>query len=339
MPAPLRIGFIGCGRAAATLHLPALERVDGVEAVAVADVDERRARELAAAHRIPRVHRDAGALARDEDVDLVAVCTPPHEHAAAAHAALEAGRHVLVEKPLCLEPDEADALVEAAAVRPGRLCAVGFNLRLHRQVVAARAAIAEGRLGRVRMVRTHWTAGAPPHGRRASGAALWEMGVHHLDLWRHLTGEEPREIAATGHEHALVMSATTDGGTVLATTVADGTSGSNELELVGENGRLTLTLYRGDGPHWAPAGGAVGGVAVRLRDALRGTWSLPRQALAARAGGDYLLSFAAQWHALGRALRDGGAPPADFEDGRRVVALAHAAEASLRAGREVEVRA
>jgi predicted dehydrogenase len=312
--------------------------------VALADVDEARARELAEEHGIARVHRDAAALAADDGVDLVAVCTPPLHHASPAHAALEAGRHLLVEKPLCLDLDEADALVRAAADRPDRVCAVGFNLRRHRQVVAARKALAEGRLGRLAMVRTHWTSAARPPGWRASaaegGVALWEMGVHHLDLWRHLTGEEPRRIRATGEEGALVMSAVTEGGTLLATTLADGTSDANEVELVGERGRLTLTLYRGDGPRWVPAGQAEGGVGVRVGTAARAALTLPRQALAARAGGDYVLSFAAEWEALARAVRgEAAAPPATFEDGRRAVALALAAQSALRAGDEVEMGA
>ena len=103
-------------------------------------------------------------------------------------------------------------------------------------------ALAQGRIGRLLHIRTHWTAAARPPGWRASaeegGAVLWEMGVHHLDLWRHLTGEEPRRIAATGDDQALVLSATTEGGTLLATTVAAGTSDGNEVELVGERGRL-----------------------------------------------------------------------------------------------------
>jgi predicted dehydrogenase len=317
--------------------------VDGVEAVAVADVDEERAREVAAAHGIARVHRDAAALAADDGVDLVAVCTPPRHHALPARAALDAGRHVLVEKPLCLDLDEADALVLAAADRPDRLCAVGFNLRRHRQVVAAREALAAGRLGRLAMIRTHWTAAVRPPGWRASategGVALWEMGVHHLDLWRHLTGEEPRRITASGEEGALALSAVTDGGTLLATTVADGTSDANEVELVGERGRLTLTLYRGDGPHWAPAGRAAGGVGVRLSAAARAARTLPRQARAARAGGDYVLSFAAEWEALARAVRGEGVPPATFEDGRRAMALVLAAQRALRSGDEVAVGA
>ncbi len=343
MPAPLRIGLVGCGRATATLHLPALKGLRGLEAVALADVDAARAREVAAAHGVPRIHADAAALAEDGGVDLVAVCTPPREHAAAAHAALEAGKHVFVEKPLCLDVAEADGLAGAASERPGQVSAVGFNLRRHRQVVAARAALAQGRIGRLLLIRTHWTAAARPPGWRASaeegGAVLWEMGVHHLDLWRHLTGEEPRRIAATGDDQALVLSATTDGGTLLATTVAAGTSDGNEVELVGEHGRLGLTLYRGDGPHWAPAGEAGGGVGVRLRGAARAARGLPRQARAARAGGDYLLSFASQWEALARAVRGGGLPPASFEDGRRAVALARAAERALHAGDEVEVGA
>src|SRR5215207_5389934 len=158
--APLRIGFRGCGRAAATLHLPALAHVADVEALAVADLDGARAADVAAAYGIPRVHADAAALAADDEIDLIAVCTPPRDHAQAALAALAAGRHVLVEKPLCLDADEADALVDAAAPRPDRVCAVGFNLRRHRQVLAARAALADGRLGRLAMIRTHWTAAA-----------------------------------------------------------------------------------------------------------------------------------------------------------------------------------
>jgi predicted dehydrogenase len=315
-----------------------------VEAVAVADVDADAARRLAAAHGIARVYGDVAELSADADLDLVAVCTPPRRHAAAALAALDAGKHVLVEKPLCLDPEEADALVRAAAERPDRVCVVGFNLRWHRQVAAARAALADGRLGRLAMVRTHWTATPRPPGWRGTaeegGVALWEMGSHHLDLWRHLTGEEPARLAATGRPDALLVSAETESGTVLATTLADGTSNANEVELVGERGRMTLTLYRGDGPHWAPAGAAVGGVGVRLRAAARAARGLPRQARTARAGGDYQLSFTAQWEAIARAVRgEGDGSPAGFEDGRRALQLARAAERALPAGDEIEIGA
>jgi myo-inositol 2-dehydrogenase/D-chiro-inositol 1-dehydrogenase len=327
----LRVGFVGCGRATADLHLPAFARLEGVEAVALADVDPDRARDVARRFGVPRVHDGAEALAADDRVDLVAVCSPPRTHAAAAHAALAAGRHVFVEKPLTLDPAEADELVDAAEAS-GRTAAVGFNLRLHRQVRAARAALAEGRLGRLLMVRTHWTAGPRPAGWRASaeqgGAALWEMGIHHLDLWRVLAGE-PREVRASGDDHALVLGARTDDGVTLATTVAAGTSDANEVELVGERGRLTLTLYRGDGPHWAPLGAAAGGPAARARAALQRAAALPRQARSARAGGEYLATFAAEWEAVRAAVRAGAPVHATLADGRAAVALAFEAEHGL----------
>jgi myo-inositol 2-dehydrogenase / D-chiro-inositol 1-dehydrogenase len=221
------------------------------------------------------------------------------------------------------------------------VAAAGFNLRAHRQVVAARAALADGRLGRLRMLRTHWTAAARPPGWRSDptegGGVLWELGIHHLDLWRHLTGAEPTAVRATGDHDVLALAARLEDGTLLATTVAVGTSDANQVELVGERGRLLLDLYRGDGPVWAPTGRAAGGVGVRLRAAAASATSLPRQARAARAGGDYRISYAAEWEAILAAVRDGARPPADLEDGRRAVALAVTAERSLHEGSAVDL--
>jgi predicted dehydrogenase len=312
------VGLAGCGRAAAELHLPALARVEGVEAVAVMDVDRARARRVAERFGIARVHDDVEALAAD--VDLVAVCTPPAAHADAALLALAAGRHVLVEKPLTVDLAEADALVEAAE---GKVAAVGFNLRVHRQMVAAREALDAGRLGRLLLVRSHWAAGSRGSGWRggAGGSALWDMGIHHLDLWRLLGGGEPRDLRASGDAATLALSARTDDGVVLATTLATGTADAHEVELVGERGRMSLTLYRGDGPRFA---------GERLaRRALDAAADLPRRARAARGGGDYLLSYAAQWEAIRDAVRGGGSPPATFDDGRAAVALAVEAEDAL----------
>jgi predicted dehydrogenase len=351
VPAPLRIGFVGCGRVTTQMHLPALRRVGGVEAAGAHDVDPTRA---AAAG--PPVFADVAALAAH--VDLVAVCSPPRTHAAAALAALEAGRHVLVEKPLTLDSDEAAALVDAAAER-GVTAAVGFNLRVHRQVLEARAALARGQLGRLRAVRTLWTAGERSPGWRADpdqgGAGLWEMGIHHLDLWRLLAGAPadhlpgaPSDalggapsghlrVQASGDENAFTLAARTSDGVALSTTVVAGTGDANEVELVGDRGRLTLTLYRGDGPHWAPAGEAAGGPGPRARAVVRAARSLPRQAKVARVGGDYLASYAAQWEAVRDAVRTGGPPPATFEDGRAAVALAAQADATLRAAERAPV--
>lgn len=332
----VRVGLLGCGRVAAEAHLPALARVPGVAAVAVADADPEQARRVAERFGIARVHASAAALAADEAVDLVAVCTPPAAHAEGALAALAAGRHVFVEKPLAPALDAAGAIAEAAAATP--LVAVsGFNLRVHRQVAEARRLIAQGLLGPLLMVRSHWTTATPMPGRGPAGGVLWELGVHHLDLWRHLTGREPSELRATGDGGAIAVSGRVPGGPVLATTLAAGTSDAHEIELVGERGRLVLTPFRADGPRRHPAGRTAGGAGVRLRAAARDVVTLPRQLRAARAGGDFALSFRAQWRAVAEAVRGSASPHATIEDGRRAVALAVAAERALATGAAVEV--
>jgi predicted dehydrogenase len=333
----LRVGLVGCGRVG-VLHLEAIARAAGVEAIAVSDVDVARADEVAARFGVARVLPDIDALVAS-DVDVVAVCVPPRDHFAVAGAALAAGRHVLVEKPLTLDPDEAADLV--AAVPEGVVACTGFNLRTHRQVAAARRLLAQGALGRLSMIRTQWTSAPAPPGWRSApdqgGDPLWAMGIHHLDLWRHLTGGEPGEVRAAGDRDALAVSARTPDGMLLTTTLAAGTSDSNEVELVGERGRLTLTLYRADGPRWAPIGQAAGGPGARLRGALRSARTLPAQARIARGGGDFLLSFAAEWEAMRDAVLHDAPPHATLADGRAAVALAAAAQAALHEDRSVEV--
>jgi predicted dehydrogenase len=328
---PLRVAFAGCGRATATLHLPALARVAGVEVVAVADPDVGAARAVAARFGIGAVHDDPAALL-DGDADLIAVCTPPAGHAAVALGALAAGRHVLVEKPLTLDADEADALV-AAAERAGTVAATGFNLRRHRQVLEARRMLEAGDLGRLQLVRAHWTAGPRPEGWRrdtaAGGSPLWEMGIHHFDLWRHLTGAEPVDLHAVGAGGACAVSARSPDGVLLASTLATGTSDANVIELVGDRASLVVTTYVASGPHVLPVGRQAGGVATRARAALRSAATLPRQLRLARAGGDFHASFAAEWAAIRDAVRDGTSPPATFADGRAATALAAAAAEQL----------
>ena len=331
MTAPLRVGFAGCGRVTSTLHLPALARVEDIEVVAVADVDGDAARAVAARLGGVRAHDDVSELLSD-DVDVVAVCTPPAGHAAIARAALDAGKHVLVEKPLTLDVGTADALVAAGERAPG-LAAVGFNLRCHRQVLEAKRGLDAGELGELKMVRMHWSAGPRPAGwrtdRRSGGSALWEMGIHHFDLMRFLGGGEPAGLRAEGDAAATVVTAWSPGGALLVSTLATGTSDGNTIELVGSRATLVVTTYVGNGPHVLPVGRFEGGVATRLRGAMRTAVALPRQLRLARAGGDFQVSFVAEWEAIRDAIRTGGSPPATLADGRAAVTLAVEAEMQL----------
>src|SRR5262245_14644289 len=99
----VRVGVLGAGTWARAAHLPGFRRDPRCRLVAIADTEISRAREAAAMFEIPAVTADARELIQRNDIDLVDVCTPSHTHFELALAALEAGKHVLCEKPVAYD--------------------------------------------------------------------------------------------------------------------------------------------------------------------------------------------------------------------------------------------
>jgi predicted dehydrogenase len=145
-------------------------------------------------------------LERD-DVDVVDICTPGDTHAEIALAALEAGKHVLCEKPLANTVGEAEEMTAAAerAQQRGVLSAVGFNYRRTPALALARRLVAEGRLGTIRHIRAHYLQDwivdpAFPlvwrlRKEKAGSGALGDIGAHIVDLSQYLTGQQLTEVA------------------------------------------------------------------------------------------------------------------------------------------------
>src|SRR6185369_6215167 len=113
MPDVVRIGLVGTGFAE-KVQLPALRHVDGARVVAVASGHRSSAERAAAGFGIPLVCDTFEELVALDEVDLVVISSPPHTHAPAALAALEAGKHVLCEKPMALDLGEAERMTAAA---------------------------------------------------------------------------------------------------------------------------------------------------------------------------------------------------------------------------------
>ncbi|MEV4945375.1 Gfo/Idh/MocA family oxidoreductase [Streptomyces sp. NPDC053755] len=168
---------------------------------AVAGRDAAAVRSAAHRHGWAAAETDWRALVARDDVRLVDVCTPGDSHAEIAIAALEAGKHVLCEKPLANSVAEAEAMVaaaEAAAAR-GQIAMVGFNYRRVPALSYARRLIADGRLGDLRHVRVtylqDWLVdrGFPLTWRlereHAGSGALGDLGAHAVDLAQYLAGE------------------------------------------------------------------------------------------------------------------------------------------------------
>lgn len=147
------------------------------------------------------VETDWRAVLRRDDVDLVDICTPGNTHAEIAIAALEAGKHVLCEKPLANTLAEAEAMAAAAesAAEQGILAMVGFTYRRVPAIQLARKLIADGRIGKVRHVRAQYLQDwlvdedAPLSWRldksKAGSGALGDIGAHIIDLTQFITGE------------------------------------------------------------------------------------------------------------------------------------------------------
>ncbi|MFL6294233.1 MAG: Gfo/Idh/MocA family protein [Actinomycetes bacterium] len=164
----------------------------------------------AAATRLgwPAWETDWKRLVQRDDVDLVDVCTPGSSHAEISIAALEAGRHVLCEKPLANTVDEARAMAAAAerAATGGVRAMVGFNFRRVPAVVLARQLVAAGRLGPIRHVRAAYLAShaldpelplAWRHQASEAGSgALGDLGAHAVDLAQHLAGDRIAGVSA-----------------------------------------------------------------------------------------------------------------------------------------------
>ena len=199
--ARLRIALLGTGWIM-DFHARAVLEHPGAELVAAANWREPSLRRLAGRYGIARTTTDWRALAADPGVDAAVVGTPNAFHAPQAVAFLEAGKHVLVEKPMARTVAEADAMV-AAARRSGAFLMVAHCWRFHPDVRALRSRVEAGELGEIVKTRGYGGhAGWGPSGwftdpELAGGGALVDMGVHAIDTTRYLLGDpEPVRVCA-----------------------------------------------------------------------------------------------------------------------------------------------
>jgi predicted dehydrogenase len=197
----VRVALFGCGWIQ-DFHARGVVE-SGHDVVAVANHREESARTFAERHHIPRVTTDWQALARDPGVDAAVVATPNALHAPQAIALLEAGKHVLVEKPMAISVGECDAMI-AASRASGAALMVAHCWRFHDDVRAMRERIVSGELGEVVKTRGYGVhAGWGPAGwfldkALAGGGALPDMGVHAIDTARFLLGDPtPTRVCAT----------------------------------------------------------------------------------------------------------------------------------------------
>ena len=207
---PVRIAVLGSGFIAA-YHARAVAELPGAELVAAANWRPESLARLAEMFGIARTTTDWRELVGDPGIDAVVVATPNSLHAEQSIAFLDAGQHVMVEKPMAMDVAEADAMV-AAAGRSSASLMVAHCWRFHPDVLALRDRIAAGELGEIVKTRGYgvhakWgPAGWFVDPDLAGGGALADMGVHAIDTARFLLGgpEPVRVCAAVGTRYSEI---------------------------------------------------------------------------------------------------------------------------------------
>lgn len=198
-PRPIRTAIFGLGGAAVRLHIPACGRIDAIELVAGCDPDAA-ARAKASALGVPHVYASAEELTAAQRPDLVLLGTPPDSHFELCRLALEAGAHVLCEKPFVETVEQADRLIELAE-RKNRLLGVNTQYRYMQIYRRTRERIASGELGRLYAVQVwqqmdHPPAAEPvPWRQQLERSTLFEFGGHALDLLVYLFDDFPESIS------------------------------------------------------------------------------------------------------------------------------------------------
>jgi myo-inositol 2-dehydrogenase/D-chiro-inositol 1-dehydrogenase len=341
---PARIGIIGSGFVA-SIHAEALKRVPAAELVAVASPSEEHVRAFARRHAITHAYTDYRQLLAREDIDLITVACPNYLHRDVTVAAAGAGKHVVCEKPLAMNLEECDEMIEACRVAGVKLM-YAEQLCFAPKYVRAKQLANEGALGRIYHVR-HLECHYGPHSdwfwdvNLSGGGVLMDMGCHSIQFARWM------------YDNAPVESVYAELGTYVH---SDRTRGEDHslCMLRFENGRVAVAENS-----WARAGGVddraevYGSQGLTVADLLRGsalvTFSEPgygyAQEKAPRTQGWTFTMFDEAWNYgfpqemvhFVECVAEDREPLVTGEDGRAVLEIICAAYESARTGRRVSL--
>jgi UDP-N-acetylglucosamine 3-dehydrogenase len=326
----IRMALVGLGEVGQH-HLAGIAGSPHAELRLACDLDP----ELLAASGAARTTADFGDVLAATDVDAVSLCLPHDLHAPFAIRALEAGKHVLLEKPMATSVADCRAIL-AAASRSGREVGVSHNQTFFTPYTRARELIRSGGIGRLLQVRERLAIGgkygawrADPA--RAGGGLLFDAGVHRVYMLRDLGGEVAAVTASVdrqGAEEAFVVVAELANG---ALGVIDGTYNcpagvfDDRIEVAGTEALVELAGLEAYFERFVPDG------VPQLRVHRDGAWH------AEDADDAWDASVRRSVGAFAAAIDAGQAPPVTGADGLAVVAVIEAAYRSAREGRRVEI--
>lgn len=338
----VKVAILGCGRIVRLVHANILRSIPGVELVAFSDTDAQNRAAIMAGSPGAMGYADYQTAIDEAHADAVVIALPPAIHADSAIAALAAGKHVYLEKPVAIDSAQAHSLISAWRGSSQQF-AMGFNFRFHPLLNELARAIQANELGEIVTVRSAFS--VPPRqqpawrsAREHGGGALLELGSHHMDMIHVLFGGDVESVSADirslrfGADSAAVQCRLATGATVQSSfsTVAPA---EDWWEVVGtaarvrvdrENGKVSIDNVSGPG-------GRIASLQRRMAtaiDAFRGVISSSPDPSHPRSLSTFIDS-----------VRTGKkSVAADPSDGWRSLCLVLAAEESANTGRAIDPR-
>ncbi|MCY3781681.1 MAG: Gfo/Idh/MocA family oxidoreductase [Chloroflexi bacterium] len=317
---PVRLGVLGAGIIAKSF-MDAAPDVAGLDVAVICDIAEDAARSLADPLNIATV-TDYRAVLADETIQAVYIALPHHLHAEATIAAAEAGKHILLEKPMANSLEEADRML-AAQKRAGVKLMIGFTHRFHSELETAKRLIDAGELGQLTLALDVMTTGGVIPGwfwqkAEAGGGVLHVNGAHSFDRLRWLMGAEIVEVFA--YADRFDSRKTVEDSVVVALRFANGALGSTVHNWVTDTAlpfKCDLDIHGTDG-------------AIRIDTWKTLEFSNARQTWVQRRERDDM--FQKEITEFTSAIEEDRAPCVTGEDGRRSLACVLAAYESARTG-------
>jgi predicted dehydrogenase len=211
MTQKLRVGIIGVGGIASRKHMPGLAKTGKVEMVAFCDMNKDRARKAAEEFgcRDSQIFTNYEDVLAIDDLDVIHVCTPNNTHAPVSIAALEAGKHVMCEKPMATNSKDARKMVEAAK-RSGKKLTIGYQCRFRADVQYLKRVCDEGWLGEVYFAKALAVRrrGVPTWGiflneAAQGGGPLIDIGTHALDMTMWLVNNY-KPVSVMGSKYRMI---------------------------------------------------------------------------------------------------------------------------------------
>jgi predicted dehydrogenase len=332
----LRIGIIGAG-------WPGERHADGflasgmAQIMAIADLETKRRQAFADHYGVRQQYADYRDLLADPKLDAVVVALPNHLHKPAVIAALEAGKHVLCEKPPAVNTAEAQAMADVAAAQ-GLVLGYATRRRFNPSTDLLAARIAEGRLGQIYHARAVWTrTWGVPQGvggwftdpTRAGGGALIDIGIHVLDQAWFLMGT-PEPATVTGSVYNMYPDLTrTDDSAFAFVRFADGRSLHVETSWVLTQAKDVMDVHV-----YGTEGGA------RLDDDTLDLYTVGAEGvttLTPKMGRGLAPSFVSQALDFIHAIEEGGEARTSAKQGILLMAMLEGIYLSAREGREITV--